>query len=138
MDFGAHSWIWTILVGLVIGAIAKLLMPGRDPGGCIITILLGIAGAFVGTWIGRVFAGENYIAGWIMKAMKATATMTIAAWKSRRKTKANIYRDPSRCGQRGMLAEQVPCHPQGFPSGLKDRRATLWRGPGELGHTRPA
>ena len=53
MDFGAHSWIWTILVGLVIGAIAKLLMPGRDPGGCIITILLGIAGAFVGTWIGR-------------------------------------------------------------------------------------
>jgi D-3-phosphoglycerate dehydrogenase len=71
MDFGAHSWIWTILVGLVIGAIAKLLMPGRDPGGCIITILLGIAGAFVGTWIGRVFAGENYIAGWIMSVIGA-------------------------------------------------------------------
>ena len=66
MDFGAHSFIWIILVGLVIGAIAKLLMPGRDPGGCIITILLGIAGALVGTWIGRIFWGENYVAGWIM------------------------------------------------------------------------
>jgi hypothetical protein len=47
MDFSAHSIIWTILVGLVIGAIAKLLMPGKDPGGCIVTILLGIAGALV-------------------------------------------------------------------------------------------
>jgi len=49
MDFSAHSIIWIILVGLVIGAIAKLLMPGKDPGGFIVTILLGIAGAFVGT-----------------------------------------------------------------------------------------
>ncbi len=69
MDFSAHSIIWTILVGLVIGAIAKLLMPGRDPGGCIVTILLGIAGALVGTWIGRLFAGENYVAGWIMSVL---------------------------------------------------------------------
>ena len=51
MDFSAHSIIWTILVGLVIGAIAKLLMPGKDPGGCIITILLGIAGALVGSYL---------------------------------------------------------------------------------------
>jgi uncharacterized membrane protein YeaQ/YmgE (transglycosylase-associated protein family) len=71
MDFGAHSIIWIIFVGFVIGAIAKLLMPGRDPGGCIITILLGIAGALVGTWIGRVFWGENYVAGWIMSIVGA-------------------------------------------------------------------
>ena len=71
MDFGAHSFIWIILVGLVIGAIAKLLMPGRDPGGCIVTILLGIAGAFVGTWIGRAFWGENYVAGWVMSVVGA-------------------------------------------------------------------
>src|SRR4051812_21217127 len=77
MDFGAHSIIWTILVGLVIGAIAKLLMPGRDPGGCIITILLGIAGAFVGTWIGRVFAGENYVAGWIMSVSGAMVLLLL-------------------------------------------------------------
>src|SRR5947199_4549810 len=77
MDFGTHSIIWTILVGLVIGAIAKLLMPGRDPGGCIITILLGIAGAFVGTWIGRVFAGENYVAGWIMSVVGAMVLLLL-------------------------------------------------------------
>ncbi len=69
--------IWTILVGLVIGAIAKLLMPGRDPGGCIITILLGIAGAFVGTWIGRVFAGGNYVAGWIMSVVGAMVLLLL-------------------------------------------------------------
>jgi uncharacterized membrane protein YeaQ/YmgE (transglycosylase-associated protein family) len=45
--------IWTLIVGLVVGAIAKLLMPGRDPGGFIITALLGIAGAFVAGLIGR-------------------------------------------------------------------------------------
>jgi uncharacterized membrane protein YeaQ/YmgE (transglycosylase-associated protein family) len=49
--------LWTLIIGLVIGAVAKLLMPGRDPGGCIITILLGIAGAFVAGYIGRA-------AGW--------------------------------------------------------------------------
>ena len=61
----------TILVGLVVGVIAKLLMPGKDPGGCIVTILLGIAGALVGTWIGRLFMGENYVAGWIMSVVGA-------------------------------------------------------------------
>ncbi len=46
--------LWTLVIGLVVGAIAKFLMPGRDPGGCIITILLGIAGAFVAGYLGRV------------------------------------------------------------------------------------
>jgi uncharacterized membrane protein YeaQ/YmgE (transglycosylase-associated protein family) len=46
------SWI---LVGLVAGIIAKLLMPGRDPGGCIITILLGIAGALLGGLLAGLF-----------------------------------------------------------------------------------
>jgi uncharacterized membrane protein YeaQ/YmgE (transglycosylase-associated protein family) len=45
--------IGTILVGLIAGIIAKFLLPGRDPGGCIITILLGIAGAFVATYLGK-------------------------------------------------------------------------------------
>ena len=55
MDFGSHSIIWMLLVGLVIGFIAKLLMPGRDPGGCIITMLLGIAGAVVASYLGQMF-----------------------------------------------------------------------------------
>jgi uncharacterized membrane protein YeaQ/YmgE (transglycosylase-associated protein family) len=63
--------ITTLCIGLVVGVIAKLLMPGRDPGGCIITILLGIAGSFVGTWIGRLFFAENYAAGWIMSIVGA-------------------------------------------------------------------
>ncbi len=48
---GALSWI---ILGLVVGALAKWIMPGRDPGGVIITILLGIGGAFVGGFIGSL------------------------------------------------------------------------------------
>ena len=46
--------IGTLIVGFIAGVIAKLLMPGKDPGGCIITILLGIVGAFVATYLGKV------------------------------------------------------------------------------------
>ncbi|WP_410667545.1 GlsB/YeaQ/YmgE family stress response membrane protein [Amycolatopsis sp. cmx-4-68] len=47
------GFIGWIVLGLIAGVIAKVLMPGKDPGGCIITILLGIAGAFVGGWVGK-------------------------------------------------------------------------------------
>lgn len=47
------EFLWMILIGLVAGALAKLFMPGRDPGGIIVTILLGIAGAIVAGWLGR-------------------------------------------------------------------------------------
>jgi uncharacterized membrane protein YeaQ/YmgE (transglycosylase-associated protein family) len=47
------SIIGIIFIGLLVGLVAKLLMPGRDPGGFIITILLGIAGSFVAAWVGR-------------------------------------------------------------------------------------
>jgi uncharacterized membrane protein YeaQ/YmgE (transglycosylase-associated protein family) len=53
MDFGAHSFVWIIFIGLLIGIVAKFLMPGRDPGGCIITILLGIAGSVVARFLGE-------------------------------------------------------------------------------------
>ena len=45
--------IWFLIVGLVVGAIAKLLMPGRDPGGVIVTMLLGIVGSIVAGFLGR-------------------------------------------------------------------------------------
>jgi uncharacterized membrane protein YeaQ/YmgE (transglycosylase-associated protein family) len=57
--------IGQIIFGLVVGIIAKLLMPGRDPGGFIVTALLGMAGALVGTFIGRAIWGADYAAGWI-------------------------------------------------------------------------
>lgn len=47
------GFLWAIIVGFVAGALARLIMPGRDPGGFIITILLGIAGSVVATWLGR-------------------------------------------------------------------------------------
>ena len=53
MNFSADSILWILFIGLVIGFIAKLLMPGRDPGGCIITMLIGIAGSFVASYLGK-------------------------------------------------------------------------------------
>src|SRR4051812_457040 len=62
---GILAWI---VFGLVVGIIAKLVTPGRDPGGFIITMLLGIAGALLGGFIGRAmgFYGPNQSAGWLM------------------------------------------------------------------------
>jgi len=48
-----HNWLWWILIGFLAGAIAKAITPGRDPGGCLITILLGIAGALVAGFLGQ-------------------------------------------------------------------------------------
>ncbi|HVY36801.1 MAG TPA: GlsB/YeaQ/YmgE family stress response membrane protein [Polyangia bacterium] len=47
------SIIWTLIVGLVVGALAKLIMPGRDPGGIIVTMLLGIAGSLIASFLGH-------------------------------------------------------------------------------------
>jgi uncharacterized membrane protein YeaQ/YmgE (transglycosylase-associated protein family) len=62
-----------IIFGLIIGAIAKFLMPGRDPGGFIITILLGIAGALIGGFLGRAmgFYGPEEAVGWVMSLIGA-------------------------------------------------------------------
>lgn len=46
--------LWTALIGLVAGALAKFVMPGDDPGGCIVTMLLGVGGAFVATFLGKM------------------------------------------------------------------------------------
>jgi uncharacterized membrane protein YeaQ/YmgE (transglycosylase-associated protein family) len=56
--------LWTLLIGLLAGAAAKLLTPGRGPKGCIVTMLLGVAGAFVGTWLG-------HLAGWYGAGQRA-------------------------------------------------------------------
>jgi uncharacterized membrane protein YeaQ/YmgE (transglycosylase-associated protein family) len=48
-----HGIIMTILIGLIVGIVAKFFHPGRDPGGFIITAVIGIAGAFLATWIGQ-------------------------------------------------------------------------------------
>jgi uncharacterized membrane protein YeaQ/YmgE (transglycosylase-associated protein family) len=62
-----------ILFGLVVGIIGKFLMPGRDPGGIVVTILLGIGGALLGGWIGQAMGlyGEGEPAGFIMAVLGA-------------------------------------------------------------------
>ncbi|MET8080304.1 GlsB/YeaQ/YmgE family stress response membrane protein [Streptomyces canus] len=57
---GIIAWI---LIGLLAGAIAKLLLPGKDPGGIIITMLIGIVGGLLGGWLGKVIFGVDSIDG---------------------------------------------------------------------------
>jgi uncharacterized membrane protein YeaQ/YmgE (transglycosylase-associated protein family) len=81
---GILSWI---VFGLVVGIIAKLLTPGRDPGGFIITMLLGIAGALVGGFLGRAmgFYGPNQTAGWLMSILGAVILLALYRMMVRRK-----------------------------------------------------
>ena len=74
--FGILGWI---VFGLVVGAIAKLLMPGRDPGGFIVTILLGIVGAVLGGWMGRVMGlyREGEPAGFLMALVGAVILLAL-------------------------------------------------------------
>jgi uncharacterized membrane protein YeaQ/YmgE (transglycosylase-associated protein family) len=62
-----------ILFGLIVGVLAKLLMPGRDPGGMVVTILLGIVGALLGGFIGRLLGmyHQGQSAGYIMATLGA-------------------------------------------------------------------
>ena len=70
------SWI---LFGLVVGVLAKFLMPGKDPGGFIITVLLGIAGAVLGGWVTTLLGmgQDGQSAGWIMSIIGAIALLAI-------------------------------------------------------------
>jgi uncharacterized membrane protein YeaQ/YmgE (transglycosylase-associated protein family) len=81
---GILSWI---LFGLVVGIIAKLLMPGRDPGGFIITILLGIAGALLGGFVGRAMGlyEANEGAGWLMSILGAIILLALYRMMVRRR-----------------------------------------------------
>ena len=81
---GILTWI---LFGLVVGVIAKLLMPGRDPGGFIVTILLGIAGALLGGFIGKAmgFYGPNESAGWIISILGAVILLALYRMMIRRR-----------------------------------------------------
>jgi uncharacterized membrane protein YeaQ/YmgE (transglycosylase-associated protein family) len=71
--------IMTIVIGLVVGLIAKLLMPGKDPGGLIVTVLLGIAGAFVARLAGQSlgFYAEGEPAGFIASVLGAILLLVL-------------------------------------------------------------
>jgi uncharacterized membrane protein YeaQ/YmgE (transglycosylase-associated protein family) len=82
---GILSWI---VFGLVVGIIAKLVTPGRDPGGIIITLLLGVAGALLGGFIGRAmgFYGPTETAGWLMSIGGAILLLVIYRMVAPRRT----------------------------------------------------
>jgi uncharacterized membrane protein YeaQ/YmgE (transglycosylase-associated protein family) len=75
------------LFGLVVGALAKLIMPGQDPGGIIITMLLGVVGSMLGTFVGRaLWGGADYSAGWITSILGAIVLLAIYRAVKKRQT----------------------------------------------------
>ena len=76
------------IFGLVVGAIAKLVMPGQDGGGILLTMFLGLVGSMVGTFVGRsLWGGADYSAGWITSVLGAIILLVIyRAIKSRQST----------------------------------------------------
>ena len=76
---GTHGIIMTFIIGLIVGIVAKFLMPGKDPGGFIITAILGVIGSFVATWLGKTLGwyqpGET--AGWIGSIIGAIILLII-------------------------------------------------------------
>lgn len=67
------EFIWTLVIGLIVGALAKFLTPGKDPGGCIITMILGIVGAMLAGFIGKQVGwyAPNEPAGFIASVIGA-------------------------------------------------------------------
>ena len=72
-------FLWTLFIGLIIGAVAKMLTPGRDPGGFFLTICIGIAGSFIATFLGRAmgFYGPDAAAGFIASVVGAILLLVI-------------------------------------------------------------
>ena len=101
---GILAWI---VFGLVVGIIAKLLMPGRDPGGFIVTILLGIAGALLGGFIGRAmgFYGPSQQAGWLISILGAVILLVIY------RVVANAAKRLTHAGARGVAIARAPLVP---------------------------
>ena len=73
---GIIGWI---VFGLIVGAIAKLVMPGRDPGGIVVTMVLGVVGALLGGFLGRALGlyGPEQGAGWLMSIVGAIVVLMI-------------------------------------------------------------
>ena len=76
---GTHNLFMVFLIGLVVGVIARFLMPGRQPGGFIITAILGVVGSLVATWLGQAVgwyhAGQT--AGWIGSVIGAIIVLAL-------------------------------------------------------------
>jgi uncharacterized membrane protein YeaQ/YmgE (transglycosylase-associated protein family) len=88
--FSGMSILVTIIVGLIVGIVAKFLLPGRDPGGFIITILLGIGGSFLAAWFGREMGwyGEGQPAGFLASVLGAIVILLLYRLVAGRRARA--------------------------------------------------
>jgi uncharacterized membrane protein YeaQ/YmgE (transglycosylase-associated protein family) len=84
---GTHGIIMTIIIGLLVGFVAKILKPGRDPGGFIITILIGIAGSFIATFVGKSFGWyqSGQTAGFIGSVVGAILLLVLYGLATRKR-----------------------------------------------------
>jgi uncharacterized membrane protein YeaQ/YmgE (transglycosylase-associated protein family) len=82
------SLIWALIVGLVVGALAKLIMPGRDPGGIFVTMLLGVAGALIAGFLGRLLGlyAPGQSAGFFMSIVGAVLLLALYRLVKHRQT----------------------------------------------------
>jgi uncharacterized membrane protein YeaQ/YmgE (transglycosylase-associated protein family) len=71
--------LWEAIIGMIVGAVAKLLMPGKDPGGIWVTMILGIAGSIVATYLGKLVGWyrEGQAAGFMMSVAGATLLLLV-------------------------------------------------------------
>ena len=76
------EWLWTIIVGLVIGVIARFLLPGRDPIGFIGTLIVGVLGALIGTWLWGTLFPNNDNQGVAIFAGVVVAIILLAIYRS--------------------------------------------------------
>ncbi|WP_263383388.1 GlsB/YeaQ/YmgE family stress response membrane protein [Granulicella arctica] len=79
--------LWVVLIGLIVGVIAKFILPGDNPGGFIATVLIGIVGSFLGTFIGRSIGhyGPDQSAGFLMSLLGALILLAIYHLLTRQK-----------------------------------------------------
>ena len=72
-------YLWMLIIGLIVGAVAKLIMPGKDPGGIIVTMILGIVGALLAGWLWRMLGwyAEGEPAGFIASVVGAIILLVI-------------------------------------------------------------
>lgn len=84
---GERGIIATIIIGFIVGVIARFLKPGDDKAGWIMTTLLGIVGAFVGSWLGQAFGiyGPNESAGFLGAVVGSIVVLAIVGMVSKRK-----------------------------------------------------
>ena len=71
--------LWTILIGFLVGTVAKALVPGKDPGGFIITVLLGVCGSMVGGWLAGLLGMAPRV-GFIGSVIGAVVILVVYRW----------------------------------------------------------